>query len=326
MSNNTNERLKKATDVIKIIQEHINGIVDIYDKRKLSLQSDLNYFDDAHKSLTSLKASLEMYNEQNRKLPALDIANPQQQLGSFINNLAPNYKETQDAIANAISNLKRQRIDLIKHSQKFQSDSSDSISQIKNAIKAYFDNVTKAKQSKITCARETLELGKTMHGHYLVLLRSIDIHRNDLYSYINNSDAFLKKGLKEEDETVKDAVQIFFNSFQLKEIPAENKSETKQVSYFKNLIDADFFDLFAATGVLSNNQLQNYDIKKITFQARVWEDFDSDEDQDQVISVKKKEIVAVEEVTMNTHWLVKNSQGQIGMVPAAILEPLKTIK
>ena len=141
MNLSSEKRYKKASEIIKNIQEHINGIIDIYEQRKLSVQSDMNYFDDANKSLLSLKASLEMYNEQQKKLSNLDIANPQQQLGSFINNLAPNFKETQDAISVAITSLKRQKSELVKHSQKFQSDTSESISQMKNTLKNYFENV-----------------------------------------------------------------------------------------------------------------------------------------------------------------------------------------
>lgn len=323
-------RLNQATQVTKTIQDHINGIIEIYEKRKLSLQSDMNYFDDANKSLLSLKASLDMYNEQQKKLSELSIANTKRQIGCFMFNLAPKFKDTQDAVIAAIVNLKQLRIDLIKQSQKFQSESSEYISQIKNAVKTYFENVTKTKQKKPTCAKETLELGKTLHSHYNALLKSIDKNRELLYSSIEESDNFLQKELESEDETVKNAVEKFFESFQINKITTENKSEAKHVAYYKNLIDADFFDLFSATGIISTDESQvkekEKEKEKITFEARVWEDFGSDPNQDQTFSVKRRELVTVEKVTMNTYWLVKNSQGQTGMVPAAILEPLRTVQ
>lgn len=316
-------RFNKAMVVMKTIQDHINGIIEIYDKRKLSIQSDMNYFDDAYKSLLSLKTSLDMYNEQQKKLSELSIANTQRQIGCFMYNLGPKFKDTQDAIVASIGCLKQLRIDLIKQSQKFQSESLESISQIKNALKTYFDNVNKTKQKRPTCAKETLELGKTLHNHYYTLLKSIDKNRELLYSYIEESDNFLQKELEQEDETVKNAVEKFFESFQINKITTENKSEAKHVSYYKNLVDADFFDLYAATGIILNEEPQRNEVEKLTFEARVWEDFSSDPKQDGTFTVKRKEMVTVQKVTMNTHWLVKNSQGQTGMVPAAILEPLR---
>ena len=56
------------------------------------------------------------------------------------------------------------------------------------------------------------------------------------------------------------------------------------------------------------------------FSARVWSDYQMENENE--VSVKKKEMVDVLKVTTRPYWLVKKSNGTEGYIPCTILEPV----
>lgn len=314
--------MENVPEVIHNIEDNINGIYKAFSDRKHWINSEINYFEEANKNLLSLRSSLDMLRDQQKKLRDLEISRIDLPLGLLISKLQPNFNEYQEAVAFTLQELKKLKADLMKNYNDFQRDASSSIFQIKEATKACCDK--EAKEPKgIVGTRNLLNSGKSMHSSYLNMYNTISKSQTSLYESIKEKDKALKELLSKENEIIAAPSLLFNQLFYLSDFREVQRAEEELINTFYPKIKKLFYDLYSATG---NTTPAIHSIfvsleSQTPFVSRIWDDYSVNDPQNE-LTVKKKEFVTVVRATLNTHWKIANSKGQSGMVPAAIIEPM----